>query len=172
MKYCHQFWKYWNLLSDGPVVLVAASGNIISKHKSSRTDGSYRQVIMSAVTSCNLNLSSGAACCSRSGDDRISTVLPISCFLPGCRQSSAATTPLLSVWNIFEAGHQRVVTQCVSSCLENYWVTLLTPDTKPNRSNGYLGQHKALVGTSHMSDNRQMSVSRKRLIDFMSMVTH
>jgi hypothetical protein len=27
------------------------------------------------------------------------------------------------------------------------------------------------VGTSHMSDNRQMSVSEKRLVDFMSMVT-
>jgi hypothetical protein len=30
--------------------------------------------------------------------------------------------------------------------------------------------HLFIVGTSHMSDNRQISVSRKRMVDFMSMV--
>jgi hypothetical protein len=34
-----------------------------------------------------------------------------------------------------------------------------------------LSPFKEAVGTSHMNDNRQMSVSRKRLVDFMSMVT-
>jgi hypothetical protein len=29
-----------------------------------------------------------------------------------------------------------------------------------------------VVGTSHMSDNRQMSVAMQRLVDFISMVTN
>jgi hypothetical protein len=55
-----------------------------------------------------------------------------------------------------------------SPCSVEVKKTWIYSSTPPIRLHGAMGKY---VGDTHMSDNRQMSVSRKWLVDFVSMVT-